>query len=121
VTRIGTLPPDPRVTSFQYTVWDVDNNIVDVQSVTEYWDMVTGDTPNQGQGLGNTWFNNGQALGYDNVANGSFIDNYGSAFGYVGNQFYSATVGGTPYVISTSNSVVAPPGFAPVSVGNGIP
>ena len=76
--------------------------------------MVSGDTPNQG--LGDTWTNDGLTLGYSNVENGSFVDNYGSWGGYIGDQAYAATVGGVPYVISTTNSVIAPPGVGRVSV-----
>jgi len=104
----------PWATSFEYTILDVDNNLVySVTSVTEYWTMITGPIPNQG--LGDTWYDN-VPNDYANVVVGSYVDTYGSQPGYYGMQSYAATVGGVPYVISTSNYVYAPAGGGTVSV-----
>lgn len=111
VSRLSHAPPPdfPWATSYEYTVWDVNNNVVSgVTSVTEYWAMTMGSTPNQG--LGDTWNADGGPLAYGNVVNGSFVDTYGSANGYVGIQSYTGVVGGVPFVISTTNNVISPAG-----------
>jgi hypothetical protein len=116
MSQNSTSPPPqyPWSTSFQYTVWDVNNNVVsNVTSVTEYWTIGAGTGPNIGS---DTWVENGQPLAFDNVVSGSFVDTYGSGLGYTGLQYYAATVGGVPYVISTTNNVIAPAGGAPAVV-----
>jgi RHS repeat-associated protein len=118
-TPTTTPLDDPQVqTSYKYTVWDINNNVVsNVTSVNEYFSNTTGTPPPPGQ----TWVADGSALNYGNVASGQFIDNLGGCC-FSATQSFSAAVGNTDYVISTeANMTVGYLGVSTSTTINGHP
>jgi len=111
---LGRILQGWKGSTFTYQVVDVnDNPVQGISSVNEYWVDGTGMLPDQGQ-----WTSGNDLLNGNVLPNGTFLDGvgmspgpFGYSAGFSATQDFSATVGGTNYVIGTSNSLLVTHGF----------
>jgi hypothetical protein len=93
-----------------YQIVDVnDEPVQGISLVQEYFYDGTGFVPNPGQ-----WDSGNDLLNGNVLPSGTFLDGVGMAPGFSGfsaSQAFSVTVGGTNYVLSSSNSLSVTGGF----------